>query len=167
MDANPITVVDALGSWVAGLGSLTAAGVALWLAKRVEKVKLDAWVGHRLLFSNGQTTEHLTVSVTNKGERPVTVVSLSWSVGRGKNRRVCIQTFPPTSPSNFPKKIEYGDTATFMLDFPQWLPYFRDGFLEDVSSRAIRTLRLTVHTSVSDSAKIVPEPTLLDKLTVD
>ena len=42
-------LLNALGSWVAGAGSLAAVAIALWLARRVEKVKLDAWAGHRIL----------------------------------------------------------------------------------------------------------------------
>ena len=160
-------LLNALGSWVAGAGSLAAVGIALWLARRVEKVKLDAWVGHRLLVGDGTGTkaEHLAIKVTNVGERPVTIGSLGWSIGRRKSRRVCIQTVPPSSPANYPKRIEYGDEAMYLIhDFPAWASNFKSVFLKEFNDEGLKTLRLQIHTSVGHTENVVPERNLLDRL---
>lgn len=158
-------LLNALGSWVAGAGSLAAVGVALWLARRVEKVKLDAWVGHRVLVRAGTKAECLGINVTNLGERPVTISSIGWIIGHGKGRRVCFQQIPQSSPTNYPKRIEYGEEAMFLVDdFSTWASYFKSGFLEEFNDRDLKTLRLQVHTSVGHIENVVPENGLLDRL---
>ena len=87
-------LLNALGSWVAGAGSLAAVGVALWLARRVEKIKLDAWVGHRVLVGAGTKAECLGIMVTNLGERPVTINSIGWTIGLRKESASLYPTNP-------------------------------------------------------------------------
>ena len=99
------------------------------------------------------------------GERPVSINSLGWSIGRRKSQRVCIQTIPPSSSANYPKRIEYGEEAMFSVDdFPAWASYFKGVFLKDSNDRDLKTLRLQIHTSVGHTEIVVPESGLLNRL---
>ena len=157
-------ILDVLGTWVAGLGAFAAAVIALWLARRAEKVKLESSVGLRRIVGDGVSQECLVFSVTNIGGRPVNVSSLGWCIGRWKNKRGCIMHPNHLSPNQFPKKIEYGETASFMVDFaksPDWMQDFSRDFIKQDS---IDSLRAQIHTSVGYTKYVKPEKELLKRL---
>ncbi len=159
-----IQLVGAVGAWIAGLGSLSAAIIALWLAKRSEKVLLKTYVGLRMSFGGQVSQESLVFSVTNLGERSVNVVSVGWKFGNKKNKKLAIQPPTQSSPDQFPKKIEYGETGFFMVNFveaPTWLPKFAS---ELASEKDIESLRAQVNTSVGYVQSVKPEKSLLDRL---
>ena len=81
-----IQVWVAVGTWVAGLATLAAVVVALYLARRTEKVRLNVHVGLRVVVigDGSPFQEHLSISVTNVGERSVTINTVGWAVGKGK-----------------------------------------------------------------------------------
>lgn len=157
-------ILNTLGTWVAGIGTFAAAAIALWLARRVEKIKLDAHVGLRLITGGGITQEYLNISVTNHGERSVTIVSTGWRIGRGKNKRFAIQLLSQSSPHQYPKKIEYGETASFMVNFSESPGWMKDFSKRIILDQSIKTLRAQIHTSISYTMDVVPEKGFLNQL---
>ena len=123
-----VQILGLAGSWIAGLGSLAAALIALSLARRVNKVRLRSWVGIRTTFGGGAPQQELVnISTTNVGERPVTISSIGWCIGKGKRRRHSVQMFSGVLGDSVPKKIEHGETASFMISLsesPDWYEYF-------------------------------------------
>ena len=152
-----------LGTWLAGVGTLVAAGVALWLARRAEKVKLKVHVGLRqLIFGDGRPIEeHLAIHVANVGERPVTIVSVGWCVGKGRNRRTGLDL---SASNECPKKLEYGETKTFTMPFADWIREFSTDFVQIPTRKHIKTLRAQIHTSVSYTENVIPEEIFLKKI---
>ena len=157
-------ILDTLGIWFAGLGTFTASGIALWLALRSEKVKLNVYVGLRLLFRNHISEECLIFHVTNLGERPVTVNSIGWRLGKRKNREFAIQPVTHSSQDKYPKKIEHGEQALFMVDFIESQDWIKDFVERFILNKPIETLRAEIHTSVGYTKVIKPEKRLLMKL---
>ena len=157
-----------IGTWFSGFATIFVAVVALHLARRSEKMHLKAYVGLRSLIHVGSpATECLYIGATNLGERPVTIDSVGWSIGKRKNRRFAIQTLSPLSTHQYPKKIEHGERAQFFIYFtesPNWMRDFVAEFVQDVSDKSINTLRAQIHTSVGHSIDVVPEQSLLEKL---
>lgn len=88
-----IQVWMVIGTWLAGLGTFAAVIVALYLSRRVEKVRLKVCAGLRevILGDGSPFQRHLGIGVTNLGERPVTVNSVGWAVGRRRQRRFALQ----------------------------------------------------------------------------
>src|SRR5712664_574728 len=120
-----IQILIAVGTWVAGLATLASVIVALRLAKQVEKVKLKVHVGLReLVMGDGSPfQDHLSISVTNLGERAVTINSAGWAVGKGKHRKFAIQTVAAVYTAQYPIELTYGKSANFMVSFliaPNW-----------------------------------------------
>ena len=79
---------------MAAFGTVGAAWVALYLARRSEKVRLEVWAGTRVIVGGALVggapktpINCLAISVTNLGARPVTIHSTGWCIGRGKSRR--------------------------------------------------------------------------------
>ena len=167
MSDETIQLWGVVGTWFAGIGTLAASVVALWLARRVEKIKLKAHVGLGVTFGNGSSQDCLNFNVTNLGERPVTIVSLGWRIGKRKNRKFAIQPLTQSSFDQYPKKLEYGESASFMVFFserPNWMEKFSNDFIEDISDKTIKTLRAQIHTSVGHTKDVIPARSLLEKL---
>ena len=163
-----IQIWVAVGTWLAGLATLAAVVVALRLAKRVEKVKLKVNAGLReLVIGDGSPfQEHLAISVTNLGERPVTINSVGWAVGKGKHRRFAMQTVAGVYSAQYPIELAYGKAANFMVSFLviNWPKDFATGFVRDLSDRNLKTLVAQIHTSVGQTVEVKPEYDLLEEL---
>jgi hypothetical protein len=164
-----IQVWIAVGTWVAGLATLAAVIVALRLARKVEKVKLKVHVGLReLIMGDGSPfQEHLSISVTNLGERAVTINTAGWAVGKGKHRRFAIQPVAARYSSDYPIELNYGKEANFMVSFlvmPNWPKDFATDFVRDLSDRNLKTLVAQIHTSVGQTVGAKPEDNLLEAL---
>ena len=151
-----------LGTWLAGVGTLVAAGVALWLARRAEKVKLKVHVGLRqLIFGDGRPIEdYLAIHVTNVGERSVTIVSVGWCVGKGRSRQPALDL---SASNECPKKLEYGETKVFTTPFADWVREFSTGF-QIPTKKQIKTLRAQINTSVGYVKCVTPEKILLNEI---
>jgi hypothetical protein len=172
---NPITLDQeiqiwvAVGTWVAGIGTLAAVIVALYLARRVEKVRLKVYVGPRVVVLGDGTPfkKQIAFSVTNLGERPVTIESVGWVIGRGKGRRFAIQPVSGPFTSQYPIEIAHGKGTTFMVSLdeaPNWYREFATGFVQDLSGDSLRTLVAQIHTSVGQTIEVHPEKEILDAL---
>ena len=164
-----IQIWIAVGTWVAGLTTLAAVIVALRLAKQVERVKLKVYVGLReLVMGDGSPfQEHLCINVTNLGERPVTINSAGWAIGKGKHRRFAFQTVAAAYTAQYPVELTYGKAANFTVSFlivPTWLKEFATGFVRDLSDRNLKTLVAQIHTSVGQTVEVKPEDGLLEAL---
>jgi|SRR5580692_5561138 hypothetical protein len=164
-----IQIWVAVGTWVAGIGTLAAVIAALYLARRVEKVRLKVHVGPRVVVLGDGTPfkKQIAFSVTNLGERPVTIESVGWSIGRGKGRRFAIQPVSGPFTSQYPIEIAHGKGTTFMVSLsetPNWYLEFATGFVQDLSDESLKTLVAQIHTSVGQTIEIHPEKELVDAL---
>ena len=157
-----------IGTWIAGVGSVTASVVALWLARRTERVKLEVYVNVSLMLNDyGQSREGLLISVTNLGERPVTINSIIWRIGKSKRNR---RHFVDKSALNeCPKKLEYGEATQFFnhfsthVDRSYWMKHFTKREFQ-ITSKDIKTLRVQIHTSTGYTKNVIPTESLLKEL---
>jgi hypothetical protein len=164
-----INLWNAIGTWIAGLATFSAVIVSLWLARHAERVDLAVNVGLRSIFAgDGSPPEQaLSFDVTNRGAKPVTVVSIGWVVGTGKARRYCMQTTSAPYTANVPVELAHGKTARFFVSFeitPNWAQEFRQNFLPNLEPRTLRSLRARVHTSVGTTTVVKPEDSVVKLL---
>jgi hypothetical protein len=164
-----IQVWVAVGTWIAGLGTLSAVIVALYFSRRVEKVRLKVHVGLRevILGDGSPFQRHLGISVTNLGERPVTINSVGWAVGKRKQRRFALQPVSGPHTNQWPIELAHGKSANFMVSFlaiPNWPREFATGFVKDLSDKSLKTLVAQVHTSVGQTVEVHPEKNLLEEV---
>ncbi len=161
-----IQVLNAVGTWVAGIGTLAAVVVALYLARRGEKLRLNAHAGLRdVVAGDGTPVEtHLSIGVTNLGDRPVTINSVGWAIGKRKNLRMCVQPVSAKFTSDVPVELSHGKNANFMVSFktmPNWPREFAREFVRDVSDKNLKTLVVLIGTSVGETIHVRPEGGLL------
>jgi hypothetical protein len=164
-----IQLAVAVGAWVSGLATVAAVITALYLAKRVEKVRLKVEVGlFEVVIGDGSPLqEHVGISVTNLGERPVTVNTVGWAIGKDKKRRFAMQTVGSPHSTQYPIELAHGKSASFLVSFdvtPSWKREFATGFVRDLSDEALKTLVAQVHTSVGETVEVHPRKDLLDAL---
>ncbi len=164
-----IQLWNAVGTWVAGIATFMAVLVSLHLARQGESVRIKASAGLRVVFEGdgSPAEEHVGITITNQGARPIIVNSVGWRVGRGKRARFCIQPVSGRYTHQYPKQLAYGEQASFLVSFqalPNWPKEFATGFVQDLGASNLRTLRALIHTSVGKTVEVVPEANLLEKL---
>lgn len=163
-----IQVWNVVGTWLAGIATFMAVVVSLYLAKKLESIKLKVNVGIRLVFAGDGTPaeEHVGFSIVNLGDRPVNILSVGWSIGK-KNKRFCIQSARGQYTEQYPKWLSHGEGASFLhsfIDSPNWTADFASGFVQDTSDKNLKTLRAIIHTSIGKTIEVVPEKNLLERL---
>ena len=168
LDQN-IQIWMTVGTWVSSIGTIAAVISALYLAKRIENVHLNVQVGlMQVVIGDGSGfQEHVGISVTNLGERPVTVNTVGWAIGKGKKRKFAIQPLYSPHSAQYPIELAHGKCASFLVSFdvmPGWKREFATGFIRDLSDKSLKTLVAQVHTSVGKTVDVHPRKDLLDAL---
>ncbi len=164
-----INVWNVVGTWLAGIATLSAVLVSLHLARRSERIRIKVTAGIRQVFAgDGSPAEdHVQICVVNHGDRVVIVNSVGWKIGLRKNARFCIQPVSGQWTQDYPRQLAHGETATFLVSFkatPEWPDHFAKSFVGDVSPKNLKSLRALVHTSLGQTVEVVPEAGLLLRL---
>ena len=155
------------GTWFAGLATLAATVVALYLARRSEKARLRIFVGVREVIRGDGTASkpYVCFNVTNLGERPVVITLIGWVIGKRKARRHCIQILEGSPWHQYPASLTHGQAALFMVGLsgkPDWTKDFATGFVRD--PRLLKTLRAQIFTSIGQTFEIKPEHDVIERL---
>jgi hypothetical protein len=161
-----IQIWNVVGTWFSGLATLAAVGVALYLARKADRVRLKVRCGLRsVIFGNGTPPEeHVGFSVTNLGDRPVTIHTVGWVVGNRNERKYCLHPESGQHTNRYPIELSHGKSASFMVSFqatPNWLFDFINNFVADAD---VETLVGQVHTSVGKTVSVKPDRELLRRL---
>jgi hypothetical protein len=156
-----------VADWVSGIGSLTAAIVALYLARRSERIRLKGYAGIRSLFFPGVPTQEIfAVSATNVGTRSTVVNNIGMRVGRfQKKRRAVININPTQYSAGVPCSLADGQTANWHIPLDAQKTWIKDLCGAIVKTKDdIRTLRFVVHTSHGDDLVLKPDETVTEIL---
>lgn len=163
-----IQIWGAIGTWLAGAGTLAAVIVALYLSRKADRIRIKVIAGLRLLVGDGSPNEKMvSIGVTNLGDRPVTINSIGWAIGKGKEKRVCIQPVSGVYTARYPITLAYGNNANFMQPINQttnWIIEFANGFIKSSDDRYLKALVVQVHTSVGITIEAKPELELIESL---
>ena len=164
-----VQIWNAVGTWVAGIGTLAAVIVSLRLAGRADRLRLRASVGLRIIIAGdgNPSEEQVAFTVVNLGDRAVTVNSIGWRVGKKRLTRHCMQPLYGVYTHQYPKQLAHGEQATFLvslLALPGWPKDFAMGFVRDLTPKNLATLRGLIHTSIGEVVEVQPEKELLERL---
>lgn len=94
-----------LAGWVSGVGSLAAAGTALWLAYDAQRGRLKLTCKIRSSFSGsvgGDLPEEIVLFVENNGQRETTIRQIKMCVGKRSNDKKCKVVRFKCKPELFP-----------------------------------------------------------------
>jgi hypothetical protein len=161
-----IQIWIAIGTWLSGVGTIAATVTALYLAKRVEKLRLQVRVGLMQVVMGDGTPfqDHLGIDVTNAGERAITINTIGWAVGKGKKRKYAVQPLQNPHSAQCPIELAYGKNAKFIVSFdvvPNWARDFGTSFVQDLSDKYLKTLVVQVHTPIG-FVEAHPMPNVLE-----
>jgi len=171
--ADKINLFNALGAWVASIGTISAVIVALYLARldRIIRVRLSA--GHRLVGTGSDRSkyqDHCSIRAVNMGSRKVTITGIGWRTGLfKKNIYEQILSTPPY-PSTLPATLADGEEATWLIPFksmdghPNWIDTFPREVLGKHPHLASKSVRIFVYTSVGNPIIATIEKPLREKI---
>lgn len=157
-NSDLINLIGASGNWISAIVSFFAVLVALYLARRSERVKLKATVGNRVIVSglHSTITKCLMISVTNVGSRTVYVKSFSISIGRLWKKSSAI-----VKDTEGVRKIEYGETTALIISYEQYPNWQRELIQDLVKDESLNTLYFSINTSVGYVKSVKPEKAFL------
>jgi len=165
-----ISLLGAVGTWVAGLGTFGAAGIALWLARRTEKVRMKCMVDlHVILYGDARPRERCVLfEVTNLGMLPIIVDTIKWSIGTGRDKKYGDHfIFGSALSASLPKRLEYGESADFRHSWKEeytkiWMHDFAE--MLGVTRSNIKTLRARIHTTTGHVEVVKPLRSFMEEL---
>jgi hypothetical protein len=171
-----LDVLAVLGTWVAAMGSIGAAVVALYLANRsgAQRLKPNVTVVLRLtpaiptLQIEARTDTFLRFDVVNSGDRPVRITQLGWQSGLWKKIQ-CVQKVSGVSGnSSLPVDLEHGQSASWLIPLEDsddsWESYFGRTFLRNAGPFRFLTLRALFQTSLGKTFTVRPASNLVKRI---
>jgi hypothetical protein len=164
-----IQLWNAIGTWVAGIATFLAVVVSLYLSGKSERVRLKCFVNiSSLIAGDGSPAERNVVfGIVNLGNRPVTINSIGWRIGRRSSVRECVQVVGGLYSSQYPIQVAHGDTARFLVPLNEsinWGPTFAERFVIDVTNKNLKSLRALIHTSVGQTFVVKPAQAILHEI---
>lgn len=153
--------LGAFGTWVAGFGTFFAAGTALWLAVRAEKIRMRCVV----VLGRASYSEKYCVlfKVTNSGRLPIIVDAIAWSIGTGSDGMGGIIT----DADSLLKKLEHGESAAHQVcwgekDMMIWMRNLAEGL--GITGGNIETLRVRIYTTTGHMEVVKPSKDFMKRL---
>lgn len=156
-----------VADWVSGIGALTAAVVALYLALRSERIRLKGHCGIMVLFFPGIPKQDVfAISATNVGTRNTIVNNIGMRVGRFKNKRQAVIGINATLYSaGVPHTLADGQTANWHIPLDAQKSWIKDLYGTIVKTKDdVRTLRFVVHTTHGNDLVLKPNDSVRDVL---
>lgn len=148
-----------VADWASGIGSLSAAIVALYVAHTSSRVRLRGYCGYRLVLGAGTPTiEIVNISVTNVSRRTTTVTNIGLSLGMPFLKRHGIISVMQSHISHgIPKTLNDGESATWSIELDKsysWLQDLVEKF--KMTWLSVQTLRFHVYTSNGGTTTLRP-----------
>jgi hypothetical protein len=152
-----------VADWVSGIGSLSAALVALYVANASTRVRLKGYCGHRLIVGAGSPTiEIVSISVTNLSQRSTTITNIGLTMGLPLRKRSGIITLMQSHISHgIPKTLADGERANWSIELDtsqSWMKELVQKF--EMDRLSVYTLRFHVYTSNGGTTTLRPEKEL-------
>ncbi|MDL2123807.1 MAG: hypothetical protein LWX51_12165 [Deltaproteobacteria bacterium] len=160
MDETTYKFLVVAGSWLAGIGSLTAVITSLWLSRRSNVIRLGIRAKHVQLVTPGEkeAPDYVQVNIVNKGLRPAKITGVGWRIGILKKVHF-VQLFGDINSDKLPKMLNEGEEANLLVKFHEnfddddWIVSFpRKALLPNPKWKA-KNLKVIVFTSVGQSFK--------------
>lgn len=120
---------EMIGAWMAGLATVAAVAMSLYLARRDGRIDLRVSATVGLVYGDphvSPTTEHVWIQVANVGRRTAILHSIGWRSGLLPHwfpwlpRQYALQGADFAGNTRLPAKLADGDTASFMIPIEGW-----------------------------------------------
>jgi hypothetical protein len=154
-----------LADWVSGIGSLSAAGVALYVSFEAKRIDLKGTCGIRNIVG-GNVTDHprlINISAVNLGTRSTTVTMISMRIGKRRSYKYAVIPMHQSLYSaGLPLTLNDGQRVDWSLEIDSTDSVIRDLSSEFIEShQQLKTLVFQIHTSHGKVINIKPEDALI------
>lgn len=153
-----------VADWASAFGSVSAAGVALYLASASQRVNLSVTCGERVMIGGGtQPVRLASIMVVNTGGRQVRISNISLRHGLLKKSYGIIKIGSPTEHcESLLRVLNDGDQAHFGFPLDSETNWVSGITKEFRSWLDLATFRVTIHCSNGQSVTVKPEQPLLE-----
>ena len=151
-----------VANWVSGLGSFSAALIALYLARSSQRVRLSGFCGHRIVVGGGGPRQELiSIRVTNVGSRSTVISNIGIRIGRFKKRYAIITVVRDTYSAGIPKPLGDGEEAHWGIPLDEKKSWITDLCKDFIKSEAdVESMRIEIHTTNGGTTDLRPEKPL-------
>jgi len=160
-EAN-LNLVNAIAAIASAIGTVAAVIVALYLARKDERIRLRVSNGIMMAASMGPVQKVLGlefhVSVTNLGRRPASLNGIEFQVGLFKKRKKHFFILFPMDPYNttLPKTLSDGEQASFSMaesEFDRTISDLAKSIGDDLNAFDRLFVKVVAKTTTGDQAK--------------
>ncbi len=163
MDLNTVETwrfINSFAPWLAGIGTLAAVLISLYLAFGRTRVRLRVSAAHRItVWPNSPNDEIVEIKVVNHGFCDAQITEIVWKVGTFRKRHLLqVFNFSPrylhldNCSDSLPKRLSHGDQARYIIPFDPWIGFFQP-HLQPHPWLWTRLLSIQVGTSVGQTRK--------------
>lgn len=165
MSQQVLNVITAIAAIASAIGTVAAVVVALYLARRDERLRLRVtnafYIGALVGETRYVTGEEFSLTITNLGHRRVTITGIEFHYGRFRGVRGFV-IFPP-SPYNtqLPAILEESDSATMAMPirhFEKTIREFASMVREHRRWPERRKAWVAAHTSAGKAFRVALHP---------
>ncbi len=172
MKPTTFNVLNVIGTWLTGVGTVSAVVLSLYLARRDTRIRLRVNAGHRVIVRPGadELPDYCSITIVNHGFRRARVTNIGWKSGFIKKRYSIQQIDGNVFSSPLPIELDYGQEATYLIPFRNqdgahhWIDEFPKAVLPKWPFLNVWSLKLRVFTSVGKTFEARPEKGLRDRV---
>lgn len=149
-----------VASWVSGVGSMSAAIAALYIAHSARRIRLRGFCGHRVIVEPGKApVDVFSVAATNVSQRSTVIsnIGCSFGVWRWKQQGIIRFMHDQYGPG-IPKSLVDGETVVWSVPLGQdnkWLKDFTSKWR--LTRWTVWTWRIHVYTSNGGTTTFRPD----------
>lgn len=137
------TILGSVGDWVSGLGSVSAAIVAVYLADRQRRDNTA-----KVEISQYYNKDNFTIDLVSTGEKPAIVKGVFIRSPRRK-KQIMLNRVPISGYETIVGRYEYGETKRLMIDSTVFLAVALD-LEHELGNRKFDGLQLIVGTGTAE-----------------
>lgn len=140
--------INSFAPWLAALGSIAASVVALYLARRDSRPRLEvsAFISGGIKHSSSgvpdYTQAQFVISITNVWRRPTTVICIYWQTGLLRRKRHMLPLPHGKLTESLPASLVDGITIYLAEPLDRFLLDISPAFQDVPRGRVLRELRL-------------------------
>jgi len=151
-----------VADWVAAFGTIMASGVALYLARSGQRISMSAFCGHRVVVGGRVPIKLASIMVTNTGDRPFRISTISIRHGLLKRQHGIIKIGAATEHCEaLLRVLNDGDQALFGFELESATNWVAHLTKECRHWLDVETIRITIHCTNGQRRVLKPERGLL------
>jgi hypothetical protein len=156
-----------IGIYFTGIATFSAAGIALYIAHRGEKVGLRILAGLRVLMDELNSSDIVWIEITNVRPRLTVVTGVSCRISRLNGTYTYAVPSPAAIAGRIPASLQDGQSVTLTLQL-EWLKnlakQLADKIPEGELKVAINSVMIVANTSSGKTFLEKPEQPIIDHL---